>query len=183
MKRVSFLLAMLLLIFVFAGCVGQTASADSQTVSGGEAESAALSATDSSQKSASTPGSGIADVDIFGEVTEIIGNEFTLKLMQIPEVDPTAQEQGQRNGNGQPSVRNYTGEEIDLIIPVGTPIYTRTPGINQSNGQAGTGSGTGPIETEINMKEIQKGWVMQVYYQDDGKTIDKVVAIKQRAAS
>ena len=191
-KALIFILAIAAMILV--GCSGQTGSVSDSTVPSADttktsappalskavtdsASTAVESTSPSASASPQPSGTGLTGVDVYGEITEIVGNEVTLKLMEKP--DPSTQGQGQGN-NGVPRAKNYTGEVIDFIIPVGIPLFTKT---KNPNNVPGSGTGTGPIETEIKLNDIQKGWTLQVFYQDDGKTIEKIFAQKPVNAS
>jgi hypothetical protein len=77
----------------------------------------------------------------------------------------TPGDRGQRpDGEGGGPAREpiYTGEEVDIIIPVGLPITTTTVGENG-------------IETEeIHLDDISIGDMITVVYKEDGVTIDTV---------
>ncbi len=68
-------------------------------------------------------------------------------------------------GTRMPFSRNYTGEEIEFIIPVGVPIMTMSFGAN------------GPEETELALTKVKAGQTINVTYKEDGKTIDKILII------
>jgi hypothetical protein len=72
------------------------------------------------------------------------------------------QRQFGENGEGTARELNYTGEEIDIIIPVGIPVTTSTVGEDG-------------IETdEIQLDDISAGDMITVTYKEDGTTIDTV---------
>jgi len=124
------------------------------------------------------------DYDIMGEIIEMVGNEVTLKLMVFDPTESETRVPGSgmgRNGGGVPSEKNYTGEELTLIIPVGTQMVTRVQ--SQSSGTtaaSGSGTGTGPVEEEIGLNELAKGMFLKIRYFDDNKTIEKILAQKPR---
>lgn len=119
-----------------------------------------------------------------GEIIEMVGNEVTLKLMVFDPTESETRVPGSgmgRNGGGVPSEKNYTGEELTLIIPVGTQMVTRVQ--SQSSGTtaaSGSGTGTGPVEDEIGLNELAKGMFLKIRYFDDNKTIEKILAQKPR---
>lgn len=123
--------------------------------------------------------------DIQGEIVEIIGNEVTLKLMLMDAAEQADRVPGSgigRNGGGSgvPVEKNYTGEELTLIIPVGTPIVTRVPG--QSTGETmASGTGTGPTEKEMGLNELTKGMYLKIRYLENGTTVAKILVQKPRA--
>lgn len=124
------------------------------------------------------------DYDIMGEIIEIVGNEVTLKLMAFDATESETRVPGSgmgKNGSGVPSEKNYTGEELTLIIPVGTQMVTRVQ--SQSSGTtaaSGSGTGTGPVEEEIGLNELAKGMFLKIRYFDDNKTIEKILVQKPR---
>lgn len=124
------------------------------------------------------------DYDIMGEIIEMVGNEVTLKLMAFDATESETRVPGSgmgRNGGGVPSEKNYTGEELTLIIPVGTQMVTRVQ--SQSSGTtaaSGSGTGTGPVEEDIGLNELAKGMFLKIRYFDDNKTIEKILAQKPR---
>lgn len=71
-----------------------------------------------------------------GEVTKVIGNEITMKMIKKSEKSTeTTNSDKEKIGKqafpgggptGRKSTVEYTGEVVTFIIPVGTPIFTRT---------------------------------------------------------
>lgn len=131
--------------------------------------------------------------DLMGEVSEIVGNEVKLKVIKMPErptgtpenpnggkpnITPGTNPGGngswqpgtQQGGTGQSGQtrnrqREYTGEVKTIIIPVGIKITTMTRGQN------------GVEQKEVNISEIKQGTILQIYYADDGKTIEKITTM------
>lgn len=66
----------------------------------------------------------------------------------------------------------YTGEEVEFILPVGTPIYAVTK--DEEGNQ---------VETEIALEDIANNNVISVTYKSDGKTIDKILVSQVTAAA
>lgn len=58
--------------------------------------------------------------------------------------------------------QKYTGEEMEIIIPVGVPIMTRTRGES------------GMEETELALSDVKSGNIITITYKEDAKTIDTV---------
>lgn len=54
------------------------------------------------------------------------------------------------------------------MIPVGTPIVSMTRGEE------------GMVESEISLNELTSGITLSIYYQEDGKTIEKITIRKPR---
>lgn len=166
----------------------------------------------------------IKQADLYGEVSDIVGNEVTLKLIKMPERPNSTAYPNQNNsdgapggGQGRPSdrqgnpgseqsnpdgnqsnpnnemtnrvqmQREYTGEVKSIIIPVGLKITTqsrgqgRTPqsGTTQGGTTQGGGTQSAPAETEVKLESIKIGNVLQIYYAEDGKTIDKIMVSTQ----
>lgn len=109
---------------------------------------------------------------LFGEIKDIAGNEVTLLLLE----NPTEAEAGtgMRRGNGGADiVREYTGEEKTILIPVGTPMVKRVP--QSGAGETGTGTGTGPVEEEVSLKELAKGSTLKIFYYENTTNIEKII--------
>lgn len=133
--------------------------------------------------------------DISGEITDITGNEITLKIIKMPQqqqpgssarprgtqrpqTSPRPQTSGDPGtgngggmGQGTARTRTYTGEVKTIVIPVGTKLTST------SFGQGGT------TETEVNINTLAKGTVLSIYYATDKKTIDKITVQIQRTGS
>lgn len=184
-KRLITGMASTLMIFAIVGC-SNAASSEEQTTTEAETTS----------KETSTNATNFEEIDLYGEVSEVIGNEVTLKLLEIPEMPAngekgTARPEGTDKASGNTDTgtaasadtgaaasgatggggmreKNYTGEEKTIVIPVGTPIVSMTRGDN------------GMEETEISINELASGSTLSIYYQEDGKTIEKISIRKQR---
>lgn len=176
-KRLITGMASTLMIFAIVGC-SNAASSEEQTTTEAETTS----------KETSTNATNFEEIDLYGEVSEVIGNEVTLKLLEIPEMPAngekgTARPEGTDKASGNTDTgtaasgatggsgmreKNYTGEEKTIVIPVGTPIVSMTRGDN------------GMEETEISINELASGSTLSIYYQEDGKTIEKITIRKQR---
>lgn len=74
--------------------------------------------------------------------------------------------QGGPNGGGRMQ-REYTGEEKNITIPEGFKIITMTRGDN------------GLAQTEVDISTIKSGSILQIYFKEDGKTLDKIVLSNQ----
>ncbi|MDW7657346.1 MAG: hypothetical protein SCM11_09250 [Bacillota bacterium] len=174
MKKLLILVLILSLLILSASCNTGTAG-EPQTTSGA-AET-------------TTPEAGINtasgnDYDIMGEIIEIVGNEVTLKLMEFDSTETETRVPGSgmgKNGGGVPSEKNYTGEELILIIPVGTLMVTRVQVLNSETTVAsGSGTGTGSVEKEIGFNELAKGMFLKIRFFDGSQTIEKVLVQKPR---
>jgi len=184
-KRLLTGMASTLMIFAIVGC-SNAASSEEQTTT-----------EQTTSKAGSTTAANFEEADVYGEVSEVIGNEVTLKLLEKPKMPTQNGEKGTARpdgtdkaagsadtgtgantdagaagsgaaGGGGMREKNYTGEEKTIVIPVGTPIVSMTRGDN------------GMEETEISINELVSGSTLSIYYQEDGKTIEKVSIRKQR---
>jgi hypothetical protein len=184
--RLINILASGLMILTIVGCSSAAASEEQTTTT-----------EESTSKKASTNSTDLGEIDVYGEVSEVIGNEVTLKLLEIPDMSAMTREKGtgsnQTGGNAQGSAaagdttggaaagatpgatggggmreKQYTGEEKTIVIPVGTPIVSMTRGEE------------GMVESEISLNELTSGNTLSIYYQEDGKTIEKITIRKPR---
>jgi hypothetical protein len=167
-KRVLTALISILMIFVIAGCSNSGNS--NQTAQNGNGNRA-----------------GFQKPDVYGEVSAINGNQVTLKLMNIPQMNRGAKGQvrgsgtgnmgtsgaapgkmnGNVNGNGGPGKggmrqRSYTGEEKTITIPNGVQMTTMTRGTN------------GMEQNTVTLDQITTGSTLSIYYDTDGKTIKSI---------
>ncbi|MDN4523352.1 hypothetical protein [Fictibacillus fluitans] len=165
--------SILLLTFTIAACSNSEES-NSSLASGGEKESSAAA-------------SNMDEIGLYGEVSEMIGNEVELRLIEKPERSAA---NGEKDGNGggrksgasgrggegagavgggsATKERKYTGEEKTFVIPVGVSLVTVTRGEG------------GMEESEISLNEVTPGSILSVYYQENGKTIEKIRVQKPR---
>lgn len=119
--------------------------------------------------------------DISGEINEIIGNEITLRLYAENEL---ITEESRVPGSGRGATtetiaREYSGEQVTFIIPVGTLIVKRVRQTEPTTST--TGTGTGPVEEEIGLDDLTVGTQLKVYYKEGTDNIEKVVAVPPRA--
>jgi hypothetical protein len=181
MKKNRFLLS-LASFMIISSMVGCSNAASSE-------EQAKTTTEESTNKDANAKTMSMEEVDVYGEISEVIGNEVKLKLLKKPEMPTNGQnpqngEKGE-NGTGTPPTdgavgsgerptgggmreKQYTGEEKTIIIPVGTPLMTTTRGDN------------GIVESEISLNELTSGSTMSIMYKEDGKTIEKINIRKPR---
>ncbi len=121
--------------------------------------------------------------DVSGEISEIVGNEITLRLFAESETIDTEEVRTPGSGagkgaTGETEPREYSGETLTVVIPVGTLIYTRV----RSTGETTEGAtGTGPIEEEIGLDDIKVGTQLKIYYVDGTQKIEKILAIPPRS--
>lgn len=179
--RLINILASGLMILTIVGCSSAAASGEKTTTEESTSNEASKNPTD------------LGEIDVYGEVSEVIGNEVTLKLLEIPDMSAMNREKGtdgeQAGGKAEGSApagdttggaaagatggggmreKQYTGEEKNIVIPVGTPI------VSMSRGEEGM------VETEISLNELTSGNTLSIYYQEDGKTIEKITIRKPR---
>jgi len=179
MKKGLIVLLALSLLAAAAACGSATASAAPTTVSAGE--TAPLEATNVGEAVATvfnTPS------DLNGEISEIIGNEITLRLYAIDEMI-TEESRVPGSGRGQLGTtvpKEFSGETATIVIPVGTLIVKRVRQTlpTDSNG-ATSESGTGPIEEEIGLDDLTIGTQLKIYYKEGTEIIEKVLAVPPRA--
>jgi hypothetical protein len=178
-NRLLLTLASILLISSVVGCSSDASSG----------EQAKTTTEESTNKDANAKMMSFEDIDVYGEVSEVIGNEVTLKLLKIPEMPANGQNpqngekgenvtgtpptdgtggSGERPQGGGMREKQYTGEEKTIIIPVGTPLMTTARGEN------------GMTESEISLNELTSGSTMSISYKEDGKTIEKINVRKPR---
>jgi hypothetical protein len=184
--RLINILASSLMILTIVGCSSAAASEEQTTA-----------AEEGTSKEANTKSIDLGEIDVNGEVSEVIGNEVTLKLLEIPDMSVMNREKGTGGdktgdkaegsaptgdttsgaaagaitgtpGGGGMREKNYTGEEKTIVIPVGTPIVSMTRGEE------------GMVESEIGLNELTSGSTLSIYYQEDGKTIEKITIRKPR---
>lgn len=106
--------------------------------------------------------------DLYGKVKKILGNEVTLELAELPERKEISEEDREKmklqmqNGNsseggfggqGNKMKREikFTGENKDIIIPVGLPI------VSVKRGE----------ETQLELGDIIEGTFLQIWLNDD----------------
>lgn len=132
-----------------------------------------------------TTGLGALGVpDLFGEIKEVIGNEVTLLLIENAEAEEgTVPGSGMGRGKqGLDVVREYTGEEMTVLIPVGTPMVKRVPQSGTAETGTEAGTGTGPVEEEVGLAELVKGATLKIFYQEGSTTsIEKILVQPPRS--
>jgi hypothetical protein len=183
LKRFINILASILIVSSIVGCSNSTSSEEKTTTD---------QSTDN-KASANSNTKAFEKPDLYGEVSEVIGNEVTLKLLKMPEMpaqngqkggtnagnvddkgsnvapnDANADGSGGTGTGGGMRQKEYTGEEKTMVIPVGTSLVTTTR------------SETGMTESEISLNELKSGYTLSVYYKKDGKTIEKISVRKPR---
>jgi hypothetical protein len=135
--------------------------------------------------------------DLMGEVTEIAGNEVTLKLIEVPKMNgprpsgsPPKQGDGNDTGGRMRREVKYTGETKSITLPAGVPIQSMMRGSfgggARPDGQRPSGAGrngdgqnrvrpSGPMPTpqmtEVPLKDVKKGSTIQIWYKEGSKDI------------
>ena len=170
-NTLTFLLAFSLILSLTA-CSGSSGATDSVTTNTGEMNSSTL---DASETTART----VVPADISGEISEIIGNEITVRLYAE---DETITEESRVPGSGRGASRStepkeFSGESKTLIIPVGTPIVKRIRQTEPSTASGETGTGTGPIEEAISLSDLSIGTQIKIFFKDGTEQIEKVVVV------
>ncbi|WP_129729511.1 hypothetical protein [Ectobacillus funiculus] len=168
-KWYTLMISYLLCTSIIAGCSKDTAATGGN---GGQQAAAAQGA--------------FERPDLSGEITEVNGNEVTLKIIEQPQRNngngrnPQGnnqekqgdQDNNQGNPGGTGGMRpeiSYTGEVKTITIPADASLVAMTRGAN------------GMSETAVNMSELTAGVRLSIYYKEDGKTISKVSVQKQMA--
>lgn len=194
-KRLFTAFISILMIFVIAGC---------------------SSSGDSSQNSAPANGNGNAGngngnrpafqkPDIYGEVSAVSGNNVTLKLLKIPQMNRRNGQNGGNSGNGN-GAGNGNGNAN------GNGNGGNMNGGNGGNGGQRRGGGfmrqkqytgevktisipsgvplttttfgqNGPSQTNINLSDVAVGDVLSIYYNSDVKTIKNIRVQKPRTGN
>ena len=177
-KSLLILLAMSLLVSI-AACGGSTATTTPATASAGDAASTeATAAGETAATGASTPS------DLSGEISEIIGNEVTLRLYAVDETI-TEETRVPGSGRGQTATtepKEFSGETATIVIPVGTLIVKRVRSTMPSESSGETSeTGTGPVEEEIGLDDLSVGTQLKIYYKEGTEIIEKVLAVPPRA--
>lgn len=80
--RLINILASGLIILTIVGCSSAAASEEQATTEETTSKEASKSSTD------------LGEIDVYGEVSEVIGNEVTLKLLEIPDMSAMNREKG-----------------------------------------------------------------------------------------
>lgn len=187
------------LCFLLAGCSSQSTADSTASTENGALTQQAADNTPAEQRQA----------DLAGEVTDIVGNEIALKIIEMPEMpqnggDKAAPPDGaQNNGNGNPpaDLQNMSEEERQALReqrqsgdgsrPTGTRPQMELTYTGESRSiiiPAGVpiSSGFGRQDSEIELSDIQKGTVLMVWFSDgdtsDSATVESV-RIMQQAGS
>ena len=175
-KRVlTILLALSLLISLAACSASPSAAATPVTTSAGDSAPAAA---DPGETVAASP---ITPADLNGEISEIIGNEISVRLYAIDEqITEESRTPGSGRGmTGSTVPKEYSGETKTLVIPVGTPIVKRVRPTEPSTTTGETG--TGPVEEAISLSDLTVGTQVKIYFKEGTEQIEKVLAIPPRA--
>ena len=120
--------------------------------------------------------------EYFGIVRRVIGNEITLKLAEqaeTPEVTLTEEEKAARKAERQamsPEERKVlkesqtvmTGEEVRILVPVGSPITSGGNGTGLEGGES--------VLTERALADIQEGMFLKIWTAEGGGGEDIVAA-------
>jgi hypothetical protein len=173
LKKALALLLPLSLILSLTACNGTSGAADPvTTISGEMAATEGLDATETTVRT-------VVPADISGEISEIIGNEITVRLYAE---DETITEESRVPGSGRGAARStepkdFSGESKTLIIPVGTLIVKRVRQTEPSTPTGETGTGTGPIEEPISLSDLFIGAQIKIFYKDGTEQIEKVVIV------
>ena len=87
---------------------------------------------------------------------------------KILDADGNEVEANSMAGNmGMDMTVKYTGEEREIIIPVGLPIYTTTFDREKME----------MVETEVKLESVKAGGTLMITFAEDGETIEKVISM------
>jgi hypothetical protein len=139
-----------------------------------------------------------APADLTGEIAEISGSELTLKIIAMPQTGRrTAPENRSTNQNGSSAYNGNAAEE--RVDSSGSRENARRnsepPGVGQGfraareyTGEVKTltlsqelkitamsRSESGIAEVQVAVDSLKAGDLLQIYYAEDGKTIEKIV--------
>ena len=197
-KKTLLLSVSLLLAFsLFAGGCSGTAtpaaaatSGDAAAISGDSAAAAngRAAQTDLSDKAADTATAGALPAapdrtaEYYGIVRRVIGNEITLRLVapsETPDVPLTEEEKAAKKAERQamsPEERKalkesqivMTGEEVRILVPVGSPITSGGNGNGSEGGES--------VITERALADIREGMFLKVWTAEGGGGEDIVAA-------
>lgn len=157
-KKSKLLIIILSVSLLFAACAKSSDSANTATD------------TNNTNESQSDNGTGRIRPDVYGQVKSILGNEIALALAEVPvgngRADMTEEERKkfreqmqslspeERQKKMQESIK-FTGETMNIIIPVGTPITSFKQG----------------EESQLDLADIYEGTMLQIwFYKDEGET-------------
>ena len=174
-RILTILLALSLLVSLAACSASPSAAAAPETTSAGESAVAVSDPTATGVTALSTP------ADLNGEISEIIGNEITLRLYANDEqITEESRTPGSGRGiTGSTVPKEFSGETKTLVIPVGTPIVKRVRPTEPSTTTGETG--TGPVEEAISLSDLTVGTQVKIYFKEGTEQIEKVLAIPPRA--
>jgi hypothetical protein len=174
-KSLLVLLAMSLLVSV-AACGGSTATTPTPVSAGDAAATETTAAGETAATGSNTPS------DLSGEISEIIGNEVTLRLYAADETitEETARVPGSGRGQtAETEPKEFSGETVTILIPVGTVIVMRVRSTTPSESTGETG--TGPVEEAIGLDDLKVGTQLKIYYKEGTEMIEKILAVPPRA--
>jgi len=176
-KSLLVFLALSLLVSVTA-CGGSTTGTPTTASAGDAAATETSAAGEPAVTGSNTPS------DLSGEISEIIGNEVTLRLYAVDETI-TEETRVPGSGRGQTATtepKEFSGETATIVIPVGTLIVKRVRSTMPSESSGETSeTGTGPVEEEIGLDDLSVGTQLKIYYKEGTEIIEKVLAVPPRA--
>lgn len=169
-KKSKLLIILLSISLLFVACAKSSDSSDAATETDNVSDSQNIERAERPRP------------DVYGQVKSILGNEIVLELAEVPEgngrTDMTEEErakfreemqslsQEERQKKFQESIK-FTGETMNIIIPVGTPINSFRQG----------------QESQLDLADIYEGTMLQIwFYEDEGenKTVKTVRVMQGR---
>lgn len=182
-KIIGTVSAFVILAGLFTGCGLKNTEA-----SGDPAQTTGHARAESAKADAGNPKRRFSRPDLSGEVTSIVGNEVTLKVIEMPQTGPNMARGAQRGmrppGEGRPGqgfqagagtgmmgpgTIKYSGEKKTVLIPVGIPITTMT------RGEKGRETKT------LDFTDIKKGAILQIWYADQKQTAISRISVRTMA--
>jgi hypothetical protein len=197
-KKTTLVLFSMLLAFslLAGGCSGTATPAaaampvDASATSGdsvnnaneGTAQAGTTGSTADAVTTGGIPAAPDRTAEYYGIVRRIIGNEITLKLVapaETPDVPLTEEEKAAKKAERQamsPEERKalkesqivMTGEEVRILVPVGSPITSGGNGNGSEGGES--------VITERALADIREGMFLKVWTAEGGGGEDIVAA-------
>jgi len=167
-KSLLVLLAMSLLVSV-AACGGSTATTPTPVSAGDAAATETTAAGETAATGSNTPS------DLSGEISEIIGNEVTLRLYAADETitEETARVPGSGRGQtAETEPKEFSGETVTILIPVGTVIVMRVRSTTPLRIDRRKPAPV-PWKKQSASDDLKVGTQLKIYYKEGTEMIEK----------
>ncbi|MCY6371340.1 hypothetical protein [Clostridium ganghwense] len=171
-KILCLILSVISVTGLFVGCSGANKTASNSNTT-------AISGAEKKGENSKTENKNRNQAYIMGKVKNIVGNEITIDLVDMPERPQRSEGEtkkkgeetkGMGSGGSRERVADnikLTGESEVVIIPVGTPIVSNKRGDD------------GMEKTELQLEDIYEGMILQIWLkagsEGKDKTAEKVV--------